>query len=53
MIRIVHLFLVCRFEMLTAVVMKSSLFWNISPTNPRKVDKISEELVAIIFRVEQ
>jgi hypothetical protein len=43
------------FEALSAVVMKSSLFWDITPCSPLKVNRrfVSEEHVASIFRVEE
>jgi hypothetical protein len=40
-----------RFEVLTAVVMKSSLPWDITPYRPVKTTYVSEEYVASIFRV--
>jgi deoxycytidylate deaminase len=41
-----------KFEFLTAVVMKSTIFWEITPCSSLKVD-ISEEHIASIFRVKQ
>jgi hypothetical protein len=41
------------FEVLTAVVMKSSVFWDITPCSPSKANQCSEEHVASIFRVEE
>jgi hypothetical protein len=41
------------FEALTAVVMKSSIFWDITPCTLLKSIDISEEHVAFIFRVEE
>jgi hypothetical protein len=38
------------FEILTAVVMKSTIFWDITPCSPLKV---SEERIASIFRIEE
>jgi hypothetical protein len=38
-------------EVLTAVVMKSPTFWDITPCSPLKVIYFSEEHVASIFRV--
>jgi hypothetical protein len=32
-----------QFEVLTAVVMKSSIFWDITPCNPLKVTRCSSE----------
>jgi hypothetical protein len=40
------------FEVLTAVVMRSSVFWDITPCSPLKATDVSEEHVASIFRVE-
>jgi hypothetical protein len=37
------------FEFLTAVVIKSSIFWDITPCSPLKVTDISEEHVASIY----
>jgi hypothetical protein len=39
------------FEVLTAVVMKSSIFWDVSPCSPLKVNRRFGEHVASIFRV--
>jgi hypothetical protein len=36
------------FEVLTAVVMKSSIFWDITPCSPLKVKRVSRENVASI-----
>jgi hypothetical protein len=33
--------------------MKSSIFWNITPCSPLKVNRFSEEHIASIFRVEE
>jgi hypothetical protein len=41
------------FVILTAVVMKSSTSWDITPCSPLKVSDVSEEHVAPIFRVEE
>jgi hypothetical protein len=41
------------FEVLTAVVMKSSIFWDIMWCCQLKVNRVSEEHVASIFRVEE
>jgi hypothetical protein len=41
------------FEVLTAVVMKSPIFWDITPCSPLKVNRSSKEHVASIFRVEE
>jgi hypothetical protein len=41
------------FEVLTPVVMKSSVFWELTPYSPLKVNKFSEEHIASIFRVEE
>jgi hypothetical protein len=40
------------FEVLTAVVMKSTVFWNIMPYSPLNVNEVSEEHITSIFRVE-
>jgi hypothetical protein len=42
-----------RFEVLTAVVMKSSIFWDITPCSMLKSTDVSEKLIASIFRVEK
>jgi hypothetical protein len=41
------------FEVLTAVVMKSSTFWDITQCSPLKFTVVSEEHVASLFRVEK
>jgi hypothetical protein len=41
------------FDVLTAVVMKTSVFWDIMPCSPLSQPDISEEQVASIFRVEE
>jgi hypothetical protein len=41
------------FEVLTAVVMRSSVFWDITPRSRWKSTDVSEEHVAFIFRVEE
>jgi hypothetical protein len=41
------------FEVLTGVVMKSSVFWDITPCSPLKVSRRSEEHIGSIFRVEK
>jgi hypothetical protein len=41
------------FEILTAVVMKSAIFWDITPCSPLKVNNVSEEHVISIFRVTE
>jgi hypothetical protein len=38
---------------LTAVIMKSSIFWGITPRDPFKSDDFSEKHVASIFRIEE
>jgi hypothetical protein len=43
---------VVEFDVLTAVVMKSSVFWDIRPYSLLKAD-VSEEHVASIFRVKE
>jgi hypothetical protein len=40
------------FENLTAVVMKSSTIWDITPCSPMSTD-LPEEHIASIFRVEE
>jgi hypothetical protein len=42
-----------RFEVLTAVVMKSSVLWDISPHNALKVHQRFWEHVTSIFRIEE
>jgi hypothetical protein len=42
-----------RFDILTAVVMKSSTFWDIMQCNPLKSTDVSEEHVASIISVEE
>jgi hypothetical protein len=32
--------------------MKVSIFWDLAPRNPLKVNKVSEEYIASIFRAE-
>jgi hypothetical protein len=39
-------------EVLTAVVMKSTIFWDITLSSPLSID-VSEEHIASIFRVEK
>jgi hypothetical protein len=41
------------FEVLTAVVLKNSVLWDISPCSPFKITEVSEKHVAFIFRVEE
>jgi hypothetical protein len=41
------------FEVLTAVVMKSSIFWDITPYIPLKSTDISEEHFVSILRIEE
>jgi hypothetical protein len=41
------------FEVLTVVVMKSTIFWDIMPCSPLKSTDVSEEHIASIFRVEE
>jgi hypothetical protein len=41
------------FEVLTEVVMKSSVFWHITLCSLLKASDISEEYVASIFKVEK
>jgi hypothetical protein len=40
------------FEVLTAVIMKSPIFWDITPCMPLKVNRLSEEYVTSIFKIE-
>jgi hypothetical protein len=40
------------FEVLTPVVMKSSVFWDITPCSPLKVNR-REEYVSSVFRAEE
>jgi hypothetical protein len=40
-------------EVLTAVVMKSTIFWDITPCSPLKATDVSEEHVASIFGAEE
>jgi hypothetical protein len=40
-------------EVLTAVVMKCSVFWAIMPFSPLKVTDVSEEYFTSILRVEE
>jgi hypothetical protein len=40
------------FEVFTAVVMKSTTFWDITPCSPVSTD-VSEDHIASIFRVEK
>jgi hypothetical protein len=40
-------------EVLTAVIMKGSIFWGITPCSPVKVVDVSEENVAAILRIEK
>jgi hypothetical protein len=46
-------FLLVGFEVLSAVVMKSAIFWDITPCSPLKVRDVPEEHIASIFRVEK
>jgi hypothetical protein len=41
------------FEVLTEVVLKSIIFWDIMPCSPLRVNDVSEEHIASIFRVEK
>jgi hypothetical protein len=41
------------FEVLMAVIMKSCIFWDVMQHSPLRVNNVSEELVASIFRVEE
>jgi hypothetical protein len=41
------------FEVLTAAVIKNSVFWDIKPPIPLKVNNISETHIASSFRVEE
>jgi hypothetical protein len=44
---------VAGFDVLTAVIMKISIFWDITPCSPFKYTDISEENVACLFRAEE
>jgi hypothetical protein len=39
-------------EVLTAVVMKSTIFWDITPCSPSKPTHVSEDHVASFYSVE-
>jgi hypothetical protein len=39
-------------EVLTAVVMKSNIFWDLTPYSPLKVNRSFGEHIAYIFRAE-
>jgi hypothetical protein len=41
------------FEVLTAVTMKCSVFWHITPCSPVKVTDVSKEHITSIIRVEK
>jgi hypothetical protein len=41
------------FEVLTSVVIKSTIFWDITPCSPLKSTDVSKEEIAFIFRVEE
>jgi hypothetical protein len=41
------------FEVFTPVVMKSSIFWDITPCRPLKVNDVSEKHVASTFMDEE
>jgi hypothetical protein len=41
------------FEVFTAVVMKSIIFWDMTPCSPLSLTDVSEEHIASIFRVEE
>jgi hypothetical protein len=41
------------FEVLTVVVIKSTIFWDITQCSPLKSTDVSEEHIASIFRVEE
>jgi hypothetical protein len=47
------LHIILGFEVLTMVVLKSSVFWDIKPCSPLKVNHVSEEHVACISRVKK
>jgi hypothetical protein len=40
------------FEVLTPVLMKSTVFWDITPCSPLKFNDGLEEHIASVFRVE-
>jgi hypothetical protein len=41
------------FQVLTAVVMKSTIFWDITQCSPLKSTDVSEEHIASIFSVKE
>jgi hypothetical protein len=41
------------YEILTAVVMKSTIFWNKTPCSPFNINDVAEEDIASICRVEE
>jgi hypothetical protein len=41
------------FEVLTAFVVKSYIFWDITPCSPLKTTEVSEEHAASNFRIEE
>jgi hypothetical protein len=41
------------FEVLTAVIIKSTVFWDTTPCSPWKSTDVSEKYIASIFRVEE
>jgi hypothetical protein len=41
------------FEVLTPVIMMSFVFWDLMPCSPLKVNYVSEEPVASIFRAKE
>jgi hypothetical protein len=45
--------IIVEFEVLTAVVMKRSICWDITPRSPLESTDVSEEHVFTIFRVEE
>jgi hypothetical protein len=45
--------IVVGFEVITAVVMKCPIFWDITPCSPLKVTDVSEEHVSSIFKVKE
>jgi hypothetical protein len=49
----VYRFLVAGSEVLIAVVMKSSVFWGMTPCSPLKIVDISDKHIGSIFMVKE
>jgi hypothetical protein len=47
------LYVIVGSEVLTAVIRKGSISWDITPCGQMKVNDVSEEHVAAIFRIEE